>query len=176
VNLSDAEIQKLRSRLRAKVRHHLGGFCPDVEDVVQESMTRWIRADQEGKVERPENAGAFLSGVCNRVIWEYRRRVVRDAAPSEELDDRPSPGISQAEDLELRDGIEAVLSQLLDRDCRVLTGIYLDGRTAEEVCRENQIAPEHLKIVLFRAKARFREAYLRQVKLRAVRRHLEADT
>src|ERR1035441_5999918 len=78
MELSDTEIQSLRLKMRAKVRHHLGGFCPDVEDVVQESMARWIRAEREGRIERPENPGAFLSGICNNVILEYRRRVWRD--------------------------------------------------------------------------------------------------
>ena len=176
MELSDTEIQSLRLKMRAKVRHHLGGFCPDVEDVVQESMARWIRAEREGRIERPENPGAFLSGICNKVILEYRRRVWRDPAPSEELDNRPSPAISQGDDLEIRDAVAAAMSQLLDRDCRVLTDIYLNGRTAEEVCADNSIPESHLKVVLFRAKARFREVYVRQVKLRAAGRHLGADT
>lgn len=169
-NLPDADIQNLRRKLRAKVRRHLGGFCPDVEDVVQECMARWIRAEKEGRIERPENPGAFLSGICTRVISEYRRRVWRDI-PSEELDQRPAPGMSPAEGVELRDAVAAAMSQLLDRDCRVLTGIFLHGRTPEEVCAETGISASHLKVVLFRAKARFREIYIQQVKLRDVPRH-----
>lgn len=159
MNLSDAELNNLRRKLRAKVRHHLGGCCPDVEDVVQETMARWVRADQEGKIERPDNPGAFLNGICNRVIQEYRRRVWRDPAGSEELDERPAPGISQADDLEIRDAVAEAMSQLLERDCRILTGIYLESKTPEQVCAENGIAESHLKVVLFRAKARFREIY-----------------
>ncbi len=173
-NLTDEEIQSLRRKLRAKVRHHLGGFCPDVEDVVQECMARWIRAEREGRIERPENPGAFLSGICNRVISEYRRRVWRDI-PSDELDQRPAPGMSQAEGVELRDAVAAAMSQLLDRDCRVLTGIYLNGRMPEEVCAENGIPESHLKVVLFRAKARFREIYIQQVKFRDAPRHLTRE-
>ena len=58
----------------------------------------------------------------------------------------------------------------------VLTDIFLNGRTAEEVCAANCIPESHLKVVLFRAKARFREVYVRQVKLRAAGRHVATDT
>ena len=164
MNLSERELQQLTLKLRAKVRYHLGGYCPDVDDIVQESMARWIRAENEGKIDRPENPGSFLSGVCNHVISEYRRRVWRDPEGSEELDQRPSPGLSQAEDLEIRDAVASALSQLMERDCRILTDLYLHSKTPEEVCAEHNIPQAHLRVVVFRAKARFREIYTQQVK------------
>jgi len=171
VNLSESELQDLRRKLRAKVRHHLGGACPDMDDIVQESMARWIRAQKQGKVEHPENPGAFLSGVCNRVIFEYHRRIQRHPEASETLDQHSTPGISQAEDLELRDAVAATMSQLLERDCRILTDLFLRCKPPEEVCAENGIPESHLRVVVFRAKARFREIYMQQVKQRARRRH-----
>jgi len=175
VNLSENELKNLRAKMRAKVRYHLGSYCPDIEDVVQESMTRWIRAEQDGKMKHPENPGAFVSGICNHVISEYRRRVWRDPAGTDELDQHPSKEISPAQDLELRDAVAAALADLLERDCRILTGIYLEGKSPEEVCAENGIAESHLKVVLFRAKARFREVYLSRVKPRALGSHLASE-
>ena len=127
-------------------------------------MARWIRADNEGKIDRPENPGAFLSGVCNHVISEYRRRMRRDPEGSEVLDQHPSPGLSQAEELEIRDAVASTLSQLLERDCRMLTDLYLRAKTPEEVCAEHNIPQAHLRVVVFRAKARFREIYTQRMK------------
>jgi RNA polymerase sigma-70 factor (ECF subfamily) len=159
VTLTEAQIETLKLKLRYKVRYHLGSFCPDVDDIVQESLVRFLRAEQAGKIERPESPGAFLNGVCNNVILEYRRRLWRAGESSEELPERPNPGLSEAEDLELRDAVNAALSQLGLRDCRILTDIFLVGRSPEEVCAENGFAESHLKVVLFRAKARFRKIY-----------------
>jgi DNA-directed RNA polymerase specialized sigma24 family protein len=171
VNISESEFQNLRRKLKAKVWHHLGGYCPDADDIVQESMARWTRAGQEGKIERLDNPGGFLSGICNNVISEYRRRVWRDPEYSDVLDRRPDPGISHSEDLELRDAVGAALSQLMDRDCRILKDLYLNCKTPEEVCAENDIPAAYLRVVLFRAKARFRAIYALQVKHKPLGRH-----
>ena len=90
VYLSDAELDSLRVKLERKVRYHVGPYCPDREDVVQEAMTRLIRANRANKIQHPENPGAFLSGICNNVIAEYRRRLSREGPDIEDLPERAS--------------------------------------------------------------------------------------
>jgi RNA polymerase sigma factor (sigma-70 family) len=162
--MSDAEMDNLRVRLGRKVRYHLGPYCPDREDVVQEAMTRLVRANRANKIQHPENPGAFLNGVCNNVIAEYRRRLSREGADIGDLPERPNGGKSCAETLELRDAVERALSQLLHRDRRILTGIYLEGKSSAEICTEHGISEDQLRVVLFRAKARFRKIYLQAMK------------
>src|SRR5438093_10409389 len=75
----DAEtLDKFRLKLRSKVRYHVGGVCPDVEDLVQETLVRFLRCAEDDKIRSPSNLGAFLNGVCNNVILEYRRRLWRE--------------------------------------------------------------------------------------------------
>lgn len=71
--ISRGEWENLRRRLISKVRFHLGDFCSYVEDLVQETLTRFHRALQDNSLRRPESIGAFLNGICNNVILEYRR-------------------------------------------------------------------------------------------------------
>lgn len=71
-------IDRYRCKLRYKVCYHLGSFCQDVEDVVQETLTRYLRAIRDDKIRNPESIGAFLSGICNNVILEYRRRLWKE--------------------------------------------------------------------------------------------------
>jgi RNA polymerase sigma-70 factor (ECF subfamily) len=175
VGLTEEELQKLRLKLRCKVRYHVGGFCADVEDIVQESLARFLRAEQARTIEHPENLGGFLNGICNNVIAEYRRHLFRDGPLFDEPPERASPGISHAEALELRNAVETVLAGLSDRDRRVLAGLYIEGKTPQEVYLENGISADHLKVVLFRAKARFRKLYLHAVKPDASGSHLATD-
>jgi RNA polymerase sigma factor (sigma-70 family) len=175
LTLNDDELERLRVRLRCKVRHHLGVLCPDVEDVVQESLVRLVRAQQAGRIEHPENMGGFVSGVCNNVILEYRRRLWRTNESAEEFPERADPGPSGAQSLELREVIDQTLSQMGKRDCRILVSVYLDGKSPSEICAENGIAESQLKVVLFRAKARFRKIYCESMKPRPKARHYASE-
>ena len=74
MDLSDASLERLRLKLRYKVLYHVGHGCADVDDLVQESLARFIRAEQSQKIRNTEEFGAFLNGVCRNVILEYRRR------------------------------------------------------------------------------------------------------
>ena len=84
MKLEPETIDRYRRKVRYKVCYHLGSFCQDVEDVVQETLARFLRAIQDDKVRNPESVGAFLSGICNNVILEYRRRFWKE--PSTDLD------------------------------------------------------------------------------------------
>jgi DNA-directed RNA polymerase specialized sigma24 family protein len=76
-------IERYRRKLGYKVCYHLGSFCPDIEDVVQETLTRFLRAIRDDQIRNPESVGAFLSGICNNVIQEYRRRLWKEPGPTE---------------------------------------------------------------------------------------------
>ena len=73
-------LERLRLKLRYKVLYHMGHNCADVDDLVQETLTRFIRAGQRHQIRNTEEFGAFLNGVCRNVILEYRRRVRREPA------------------------------------------------------------------------------------------------
>ncbi len=51
MNSTDEDLEKLRSRLRYKVSYDLGFACADMDDVVQESLMRYLapRAEKRSK-------------------------------------------------------------------------------------------------------------------------------
>jgi len=149
----------------------VGGVCPDVEDLVQETLVRFLRLAEDEKIRNPHNLGAFLNGVCNNVILEYRRRLWREEPYEPEFcGDRQAVG-PEAERMEVREAINAGLAELSDRDHAILRSFYLEERTREEICQALGIADAQFRVALFRAKERFRKIYRESVKPRAARSH-----
>jgi RNA polymerase sigma-70 factor, ECF subfamily len=171
VEPSEPSLERLRLKLRYKVLYHLGHSCPDVEDVVQASILRFLRAERRQSIRNTEELGAFLNGVCRNVILEYRRKARREPLADPDIP-IPDPGIRpEAEILELRDAIDGGLAELADRDRGILRALYLDGKEKDEICREWKMTDAQFRVVLFRAKERFRRAYGTEMKRSGVDRH-----
>jgi RNA polymerase sigma-70 factor (ECF subfamily) len=164
MDLSEPDFERLRLKLRYKVLYHVGHNCADVDDLVQETLARFIRAEQRRQIRNMDEFGAFINGVCRNVILEYRRRVRREPA----LDpDTPIPETAvrpDADILELRDAIDSGLAGLADRDRTILRALYLEGKEKDEICAEWKMSDAQFRVVLFRAKERFRRAYGGEVK------------
>lgn len=151
------ELEQLKRRLLFKIRRHVGAFCPDVPDLVQETFTRFIAALNTGALRRPDRVGGFINGICTNVIHEYRRNLWREVEyDATAQEDRAIP--PDAENAVVAAEVRAVLLQLPDRDARVLGDFYLTGKSREEICREMRLTNDQFRVVLFRAKARFRKA------------------
>ncbi len=171
MNFSAEDLEQLRARLRYKVRHEVGFYCPDVDDIVQETLARVLVATREEKINNPAAVGAFLNGVCRNVILEYRRRNMRDEPMPEVVPEPPSKGIAESELFELRQAIAQGLDQLSDRDRRVLRAFYLEEKPRGEILKETGLTEENFRVVLCRAKERFRAIYVEQTKHRTASRH-----
>lgn len=159
MDLTEPSLERLRLKLRYKVLYHVGHGCADVDDLVQESLARFIRAEQKNQIRNTEEFGAFLNGVCRNVILEYRRRMRREPNLDQDMP-IPDTGIRpEAEILEMRDAIDSGLAELAERDRSVLRALYLEGKEKDEICREWSMSDAQFRVVLFRAKERFRRAY-----------------
>jgi RNA polymerase sigma factor (sigma-70 family) len=149
---------KLRVRLRS---------IELIEDIRQETLTRVLEIlRQRGGVERPERFGAFVNGVCNNVTRELRRLEQR-AEPWDEnnMDEPIDPTIDLDAGLVSADSkreIERILAELPRKDRRILRAIYLDQMDKAEVCRLFRVDTDYLRVLVYRAKAQFREAYDRR--------------
>jgi RNA polymerase sigma-70 factor (ECF subfamily) len=164
MDLNDPTIERLRLKLRYKVLYHVGHNCPDVDDLVQETIIRFLRAEQRQSIRNTEEIGAFLNGVCRNVILEYRRRVKREPILDPEMP-LPDEGVrADADILEMRDAIDHSLAELAERDRMILRALYLEGKEKEEICREWGMTDPQFRVVLFRAKERFRRVYSSDVK------------
>ncbi len=171
MNFSDEDLEKLRPRLRFKVCYEVGFYCPDVDDIVQETLARFMLATRAEKIQNPEAVGAFLNGICRNVISEYRRRNMRDEPMPEVVPEPPGKGIPEADLFELREAIAQGLEQLSERDRRVLRGFYLEEKSKEEILEQTGMSDENFRVVLCRAKERFRAIYVEQTKHRGPSRH-----
>jgi RNA polymerase sigma-70 factor (ECF subfamily) len=138
---------------------------------VQETLVRFLRAEQRQTIRNTEELGAYLNGVCRNVILEYRRRVRREplADPDTPI---PDGGIRpEADVLELRDSIDNGLKELAERDRMILRSLYLEGKDKENICKEWGMSDAQFRVVLFRAKERFRRAYNAEMKRSGAAEH-----
>jgi len=171
MTLSLEDLEKLRSKLRFKICYEVGFACPDVDDILQETIARFVVAARDQKIRNTESAGAFLNGVCRNVISEYRRRLQRDEPLPEVLPEPPGKALPPTDLIEIRQAIAQGLAQLPDRDRRVLRAFYLEEKTKEEILRQTGLTDQNFRVILFRAKERFRSIYLELTKHRGDWRH-----
>ena len=172
MDLNDPATDRLRLKLRYKVLYHVGHNCADVDDLVQETLVRFLRAEQRQTIRNnSEEFGAFLNGVCRNVILEYRRRARREPLIDPDMP-IPDTGIRpEAEILEMRDAIDNGLAELAERDRLILRSLYLEGKDKEDICREWKMSDAQFRVVLFRAKERFRRVYTAELKRKSVAEH-----
>ena len=138
-----------------------------LEDIRQETLCRVLRAVREkDSIENPRKFGAFVSGVCHYVAIELRRNErryesadVEECEPFDISQDLDAPLVNEQRKLLVR----KVLSELAKRDRRLLRAIFLDEREPAEVCLNFGVDQDYLRVLIFRAKARFREAYTRSL-------------
>jgi RNA polymerase sigma factor (sigma-70 family) len=162
--LSENAIDRLRLKLRYKVLYHVGHGCADVDDLVQETLTRFFRAEQRQLIRNPDELGAFLNGVCRNVILEYRRRIRREPPMDPDTPVPDAGSRPDAEIFEMRDAIDNGLQELAERDRAILRSLYLEGREKEDICKEWGMTDAQFRVVLFRAKERFRRVYNTELK------------
>lgn len=153
---------KLRARLRSRQL---------IEDIRQETLLRVLQIlrRQDG-VEYPERFGAFVNAVCNNVLLEFCRAESRHEPAGEKPVDLADPTIdldAPLVEFEKKRQVRRVLAELPAKDRHLLQAIYLDETDKSEVCRQHRVDANYLRVLLHRAKSRFRKAYLEQVKLRS---------
>lgn len=144
---------KVRSRLRA----------PDlVQDVIQETFVRVLKTIRSSGVENPQALGSFVNSTCNNVLFELYRAQSRFSPPPE---DRPSEA-PQAEEAmvgdEERSEVRRVMDELPEKDRTILRWLFFDERDKSEICRVLKVDREYLRVLLHRAKLRFRDDYLKR--------------
>jgi RNA polymerase sigma-70 factor (ECF subfamily) len=148
---------KLRSRLRAP---------HEILDAKQETLLRvLVSLRQKRALEHPERLGAFVNAVCNNVLLEMGRTARRTVPLGDDdhdtrwtlvADDDPEVSFVNAEQ---RVRVREVLQQLPERDRQILQQLFLEDEDKDTVCQRFGVDRQHLRVLLHRAKARFRQAY-----------------
>ncbi len=144
------EVQPHESSLRSYLRQ-LFPSLPDVDDLVQESYARLIRAREAGRV---AYARAFLFTTARNAALDFfrRRRVVRiDGIPDMQAlpvaDDRPgvAESLSRQQELAL---LAAAVRTLPERCRQVLTLRLMYAMSHKEIAAELRISEHTVKAQL----------------------------
>ncbi len=171
------EVQPHESSLRAYLR---GVFplLPDVDDLVQESYARLIRARATGRV---SYAKAFLFTTARNAALDFfrRRKVVSidgvaDLAALRVAEDRPdaAEAVNRQQELEM---LAAAVRDLPDRCRQVLTLRLLYGLAHKEIAVELRISEHTVKAQLAKGMRRCAD-YFQQRGVSTLRRPDPEDT
>lgn len=144
---------KLRSRTLASDK---------VEDLRQETYIRVIAAVRKDGVRQPERFGAFVNSICNNVLLEYYRSSARNQPLEDTHMDIPDKVLDLEGMLVTKESAERVrriLDGMPKRDRELLRAIFLEDKEKDAVCIELGVDREYLRVLVHRAKDKFRALY-----------------
>ena len=147
---------KLRSRLRSPAL---------VEDAKQETFLRVLTTlRQKGGVQSAGGFGAFVNSVCNNVLFELYRRESRTTPLEDEVAARVPDAASDVEtgmtmDQE-RAHVREVMATLPAKEKQLLHWLFFEECDKDEVCRRLNVDRNYLRVLLHRAKLRFRAEFV----------------
>lgn len=148
----------LRVKLRSKLR------SPQlIEDVRQETFLRvLVSLRKENGVHTPERLGAFVNAVCNNVMLEAFRGGSRERQMSPDTPERIDEGADPTRELvdgERKRIIGKILSEMPAKDRELIRRVFLDETDKDFIAKDLGVNPEYLRVLIHRAKGRFRELY-----------------
>jgi RNA polymerase sigma-70 factor, ECF subfamily len=144
---------KLRSRLRS---------ADAIADVIQETFLRVFHALRQRRIDTPEALGAFVNSTCNNVLFEvYRHESRITEPPAEEASSEAGPDAVLASEEQRRDVLQ-ILSAMPDKDRQILRSLFFDEREKNEICRNLGVDRGYLRVLVHRAKSRFRDDWLKR--------------
>ena len=136
----------------------------EAEDIVQETFTKiYLNA---GKFKTVEGASFSSWGyriLINTALTHYAKRK-REGGRVVELDEEiwaliPDKNLRQFEKKEFVDEVASVLSRMPAPFAKALTSFFIDGKTQEEIAKEEGVSVGAIKTRVHRAKAEFKKVY-----------------
>ena len=150
--------QLLRIKLRSRTL-----TSDKVEDLSQETFIRVIAAlRKEGGVRQPERFGAFVNSICNYVLQEDYRSSAKNHPIEEEHMEIPDKVLDLEGMLVTKQSSEQVrriLEGLPKRDRELLRALFLEEKEKDSVCQEFGVDREYLRVLVHRAKDKFKVLY-----------------
>jgi RNA polymerase sigma-70 factor (ECF subfamily) len=148
---------KLRSRVRSR---HL------IDEIRQETFARVISYLQSGKeIQYPERFGGFVQGVCTNVMLEVLRTESSHPQAGETPADPPDRRVKFDADMvteERKQAVRDILSQMPEKDRTLLRMVFLEEGERTAICEHFQVDGDYLRVLVHRAKERFRETVRRK--------------
>lgn len=142
---------KLRARLRS----------PElVQDASQETFLRVLTYFRSGKtLESPGSLPGFVYVTCNNVALELLRAHTRQDQYPERLQEPMALGADPERQMvteERKVLVRRLLAELSDKDRTLIKRVFLDEEDKDTVCREFDVNRNYLRVLLHRARVRFK--------------------
>jgi len=148
----------LQIKLRRKLAHQ-----DEIDDVRQETFSRVLAGLRKGPgIRDPRCLGGFVNSVCENVLRELLRKVRRMPMAAWPAPDQADPRDTADSELvrgEVVEHVRHVLDGLSPDDRTLLREVFLEERDRREVCRRHHVSREYLRVLLHRAKERFRQRF-----------------
>jgi RNA polymerase sigma-70 factor (ECF subfamily) len=149
--------QLLRIKLRSRTL-----TSDKLEDLRQETFIRVIATIRKDGVRQPERFGAFVNSICNNVLLEYYRSSAKNQPMEDAHMDIPDKVLDLEGVLVTKQSAEQVrriLDAMPKRDRDLLRGIFLEEKEKDTVCQELGVDREYLRVLVHRAKDKFKAIY-----------------
>ncbi|HEV7571541.1 MAG TPA: sigma-70 family RNA polymerase sigma factor [Thermoanaerobaculia bacterium] len=176
----DEYVRRLRDGDRSTEEHFVAYFTPILriklrgrlpspeaaEDARQETYLRVLKKLRAGgEIRNGHSFGAFVLTVCNNVVLEGYRQGKR----IQPMEDEHVENLTTSEDhedelikVQQREGVRRVVSTMERRDRDILTAIFFNERPKAAVCEEFGVDQGYLRVLLHRAKEKFRKAWAKE--------------
>jgi RNA polymerase sigma-70 factor, ECF subfamily len=137
-----------------------------LEDIKQETFLRVLRhLRRHNGIEQPERLGGFVNSVCNNVLLELFRSERRHPQFLETVPDPVDVTVDLENTLvteERKRLVRSLLEELPDKDRTILRMVFLEEREKDEVCAAMHVDRDYLRVLLFRARERFKKIMRKQ--------------
>jgi RNA polymerase sigma-70 factor, ECF subfamily len=134
-----------------------------IDDVRQETFKRVIMTlRRDGGVRQPERFGAFVNSICKNVLRENTRDWQRSGPLPQDHVETPDKTVDLERALitqETKKRVQEILAEMKQRDRDLLAAIFLEEKDKADICREFGVDREYLRVLLHRAKDRFRSSF-----------------
>jgi RNA polymerase sigma-70 factor, ECF subfamily len=148
--------------IRLSLRYRLRSW-ELIEDIRQETFLRvlnFVRSDRS--LDHPERLGAYVHAVCMNVMMELLRASTRHPPIPEDAYDLADKRVNTEAKVvtrERKELVAALLAELGEKDRDLLRAVFLEEADKNEICGRFGVDRDYLRVLLHRAKNRFREAF-----------------
>lgn len=149
--------QLLRIKLRARML-----ASETVEDLRQETYIRvFVKLRADG-IRQPERLGAFVNSTCNNVLMEFYRSSSRTSPWDDSYLEMPDHAVDTEGVLitkQMKQRVRQVIGELPKKDRDLLRALFLEEKDKDEVCKQFGVDRDYFRVLLHRAKDKFRVLY-----------------
>ena len=147
-------------QLLYRVAYHLTNNAQDAEDLLQDLYLKlWQKRD-----ELPEEAtrDAYLATMMRNLFIDQRRLKRLDASTELKNEEGPPDERSLDRQIDARDEvrqIEGLISELSERDAKIIQMHLIEDRTYEEIEHDTGLSQGNIRIIVMRTKKKLKEQF-----------------